>query len=46
MYGMSAFGLARQLGIGRGEAQKYIGSLLRALPGREALHGRDAPSGA
>ena len=24
MYGMSAFGLARQLGIGRGEAQDYI----------------------
>ena len=46
IYGMSAFGLAQQLGIERAAAQAYIESLLRALSGREALHGRDAREGA
>ena len=40
MYGMSAFGLARQLGIGRGEAQRLHRALFRALPGRARVHGR------
>ncbi|TWI13297.1 DNA polymerase I [Aerolutibacter ruishenii] len=33
MYGMSAFGLARQLGIGRGEAQDYIALYFDRYPG-------------
>ncbi|WCE05437.1 DNA polymerase I [Pseudoxanthomonas sp. JBR18] len=33
MYGMSAFGLARQLGIGRGEAQDYIAQYFNRYPG-------------
>jgi DNA polymerase-1 len=33
MYGMSAFGLARQLGIGRGEAQKYMDRYFERYPG-------------
>ena len=33
MYGMSAFGLARQLGIGRGEAQEYIKRYFERYPG-------------
>ena len=33
MYGMSAFGLARQLGIGRGEAQKYMDVYFERYPG-------------
>ncbi len=33
MYGMSAFGLARQLGIGRGEAQEYIRRYFERYPG-------------
>ncbi|GAA4855773.1 DNA polymerase I [Luteimonas vadosa] len=33
MYGMSAFGLARNLGIGRGEAQDYIGLYFSRYPG-------------
>ncbi len=33
MYGMSAFGLARQLGIGRGEAQDYIAVYFSRYPG-------------
>ena len=33
MYGMSAFGLARQLGIGRGEAQKYMDVYFDRYPG-------------
>jgi DNA polymerase-1 len=33
MYGMSAFGLARQLGIGRGEAQDYIALYFSRYPG-------------
>jgi len=33
MYGMSAFGLARQLGIGRGEAQDYMKRYFERYPG-------------
>jgi DNA polymerase-1 len=33
MYGMSAFGLARQLGIARGEAQEYIDVYFDRYPG-------------
>ncbi|KGM54209.1 DNA polymerase I [Lysobacter daejeonensis GH1-9] len=33
MYGMSAFGLAKQLGIGRGEAQDYIALYFDRYPG-------------
>lgn len=33
MYGMSAFGLARQLGISRGEAQDYIALYFSRYPG-------------
>ncbi len=33
MYGMSAFGLARQLGIERGQAQDYIGLYFSRYPG-------------
>ncbi len=33
MYGMSAFGLAKQLGIGRGEAQRYIDQYFERYPG-------------
>jgi DNA polymerase-1 len=33
MYGMSAFGLARQLGIGRNEAQDYISLYFSRYPG-------------
>ena len=33
MYGMSAFGLARQLSIGRGEAQKYMDRYFERYPG-------------
>ena len=33
MYGMSAWGLARQLGIGRGEAQDYIALYFAKYPG-------------
>ncbi len=33
IYGMSAFGLARQLGIGRGEAQKYVDLYFERYPG-------------
>lgn len=33
MYGMSAFGLARNLGISRGEAQDYIGLYFSRYPG-------------
>jgi DNA polymerase-1 len=36
MYGMSAFGLARQLGIGRGEAQDYIALYFTRYPGVRA----------
>jgi DNA polymerase-1 len=33
IYGMSAFGLARQLNIGRGEAQKYVDMYFERYPG-------------
>jgi DNA polymerase I len=33
MYGMSAFGLARQLGISRGEAQEYVDLYFDRYPG-------------
>jgi DNA polymerase-1 len=33
IYGMSAFGLARQLSIGRGEAQKYVDLYFDRYPG-------------
>ncbi len=33
IYGMSAFGLARQLGITRGEAQKYVDLYFERYPG-------------
>ncbi|HEY4444533.1 MAG TPA: DNA polymerase I [Steroidobacteraceae bacterium] len=33
MYGMSAFGLARQLGISRGDAQKYMDLYFERYPG-------------
>ena len=46
IYGMSAFGLARNLGIERGAAAGVRGALLPALPGREALHGQHARAGA
>ena len=47
MYGMSAFGLARQLGIARGDAQDYIARYFQRYPGvrefmdrtREQAHG-------
>ena len=42
IYGMSAFGLARNLGIERGAAQHYIERYFARYPGVEALHGRDA----
>ncbi|MDR3387880.1 MAG: DNA polymerase I [Rudaea sp.] len=37
MYGMSAFGLARQLGISRGEAQTYIQRYFERYPGVQAF---------
>ncbi|HET6630207.1 MAG TPA: DNA polymerase I [Woeseiaceae bacterium] len=33
MYGMSAFGLGKQLGIGRGEAQEYVELYFERYPG-------------
>ncbi len=36
IYGISAFGLARQLGIGRGEAQAYIEAYFQKYPGIRA----------
>ncbi|HET6631661.1 MAG TPA: DNA polymerase I [Rhodanobacteraceae bacterium] len=37
MYGMSAFGLARNLGISRGEASDYIGRYFSRYPGVRAF---------
>jgi len=37
MYGMSAFGLARQLGIDRGEAQGYMKRYFERYPGVQAF---------
>ena len=45
IYGMSAFGLARNLGIDGDSGQELHPALFRALSRREALHGRDAPVG-
>ena len=36
IYGMSAFGLARQLGIGRNEAQSYVDLYFERYPGVKA----------
>jgi DNA polymerase-1 len=36
MYGMSAFGLAKQLGIPRGEAQAYVDLYFDRYPGVKA----------
>jgi DNA polymerase-1 len=40
MYGMSAFGLARQLGVGRGEAQRYVDLYFDRYPGVKAFMDR------
>ena len=40
IYGMSAFGLARQLGIGRDEAQKYVELYFARYPGVKAYMDR------
>ena len=37
IYGMSAFGLARQLGIDRGEAQRYVDLYFSRYPGVKAF---------
>ncbi|HWM27546.1 MAG TPA: DNA polymerase I [Woeseiaceae bacterium] len=37
MYGMSAFGLAKQLGIARGEAQEYVNLYFDRYPGVKAF---------
>ena len=37
MYGMSAFGLARQLGVARGEAQDYMARYFARYPGVQAF---------
>ena len=41
IYGISAFGLANQLGIPREEARRLYPQLFRALPRHPRLHGRD-----
>ena len=46
IYGMSSFGVAQNLGIDRGTAQTYVERYFARFPGRQALHGRDAPAGA
>jgi DNA polymerase-1 len=40
IYGMSAFGLARQLGIGRDEAQRYVDLYFERYPGVKAYMDR------
>ena len=45
IYGMSAFGLARQLGIERGEAQEHIERYFERLSGGSGLHGGDQGAG-
>jgi len=37
MYGMSAFGLAKQIGVGRGEAQDYVNRYFNRYPGVRAF---------
>ncbi len=46
IYGISAFGLANQLGIAREEASRLHQEVFRALPRHPRLHGRDARSSA
>lgn len=41
IYGMSAFGLAKQLGIARNEAQQYMDTYFERYPGN-AVYGRYA----
>ena len=46
IYGMSAFGLARQLGItSRVQAQEYVNLYFDRYPGVKAIHGSDARAG-
>ena len=45
IYGMSAFGLAKNLGIETKAAADLHRPLLSALPRRQALHGRDQATG-
>ncbi|CAN5141066.1 DNA polymerase I [soil metagenome] len=45
MYGMSAFGLARQLGVDRGEAQVYIDLYFDRYPGVKAFMDRTRGEG-
>ena len=40
MYGMSAFGLAKQIGVGRGEAQDYVNRYFHRYPGVRAFMDR------
>jgi DNA polymerase-1 len=40
MYGMSAFGLAKQIGVGRGEAQDYVNRYFNRYPGVRAFMDR------
>ncbi len=40
IYGMSAFGLAKQLGIGRNEAQRYVDLYFERYPGVKAFMDR------
>ena len=44
IYGMGAFGLARQLGVSRGEAQDYIGLYFSRYPGVHAFMERTRAS--
>ena len=41
VYGISPFGLAAQLGISRGEAEKYIRNYFERYTGRATFHRRD-----
>ena len=46
IYGMSAFGLARQLGIGRSEAQKYVDRYFERYPGVKRYMDENRAAGA